>query len=778
MDNYPDDTFLEALEEIPPETESPAATLTQSRANLRFSQWIKTVRGSKPNLVQGPSRYVADWPEDEDLDDSSHTVPQERLNRDDASIVSSSSFLHSVKTASMSLASLSIVNRRRSNTQTSSHHRSSTFSGSDPRRSIDSNKLGSTLSLDESAWTFAIQRFQIIQELIDTEASYISTLKNLSQGLSLVLIAPSGVHQSIDKLITFHGRLLGGLRNSSAAFFSTNLLAKERVRRTKQENENNANQSTIRARSSFLAPGKPREQPRPRSRSSTIVAVAPKAASAIARTLLAHLPGFYVYKEYLAKYPLLQGEIDHLRQSKENWQAYDQGLEALLRAVQPFNLREKHANHARTISDLLIQPVQRLCKYQLFLKDLMRCTPETQCTMTYEALKLAFDEMGKVTKEVNSGSADPIAMDRVRKTLELQKKLEFPSNQEYCDVLKQYGPIKVCGVLHIAYQTGEAVTGSYMMCLHCSGTPYSWKLVFTFQQNLVELVFSACSEKEETEWVRHLLLQIAPEQEAQPEAAAEPVGESVIYFTLNPLQAVVLDDRLLNVARRSSVHGTLVTVANPDYLRIHIKGTAAFPTPNQPTCPPLGRSQSVQNPRRDVVLAPKRQKRIKMEKRLADIWTRDIIPYPGMPLESFMRTSTDVLMGKFTSLPPFARRTNSNRTSTRTKSVEQFSIPKYDLIKGDIEDDEIDPCPSKESDQNEDEDKIDLKSAMIEASNNQRRGFMSLRKKHSNLIPRAMGEAPNEIKVKGSKQSLRKRLSVALFKSNSPKSRRFNSVEV
>ncbi|KMU73247.1 hypothetical protein CISG_09980 [Coccidioides immitis RMSCC 3703] len=762
LENYPDEALLETLEEY---AYSPEATkaISETPSTHSFREWIRSIRSSKASLPQGPSRFVTDWPEDEGLDDSYRMLPKERISGDDASFVTSSSFLQQCETASMSLASLSW------------------------------------------AWRHAIQRYQIIQELIDTEVSYISILKNLSQGLSLVLIAPSGVHQSVDKLITFHERLLASLRNRPTVSTSNaNLNTRGPTRRMKYANENDPNPSTIGANSIFLAPKKLRWQASPRIRSPTVLMATPKEAADVACILKAHLPGFLVYKEYLMKYPSVQSEIDQLRQTKQNWQAYDQGLEALFRTVQPFSSREKYANHARTIADLLIQ-----------------CTPATQCLVTHETLRQAHQETVNVAQEVNSGSDDPIAIDRYRKTMELQKRLEFPSSQDYHDILKTYGPLKVCGVLHVAYQIGETVSGSYMVCalfdsyillatsssdrekfrvmaiihirgsrleepangigLHCSGTPYSWKLIFTFEHSLVELIFSACSEKEETEWLRNLIIQINPEQEARSETVGQPVRNSFIYFALKPLQAVILNGRLLSVARRSSIHGTLITTGSPDYLPIHIKGTTALPT-NQATRPPLGRSQSVQNSRRDIVLAPKRQKRVKMEKRLVDIWTRDVVPYPGMPLgigESFMRTSTDVLMGKFTSLPQFARRTNSNRISIKNNSVEQFSIPKSENHKMEAEDeDSINNSPTKETGQGQGDDKTGLQKAATDAPSTQRRGFMSLRKKHSNLVQRAIGEAPSEVRYKGSRQSLRKRLSVALFKSSSPgKSRRSNSVE-
>lgn len=150
-----------------------------------FKRWIKGIRRIRLASFAGPSNYVMGWPDDEALDESYSMFPRfQQGSHTDTSSVTSSSILHTVKTASLSQTSLSVLNRPRTNTQTSTQRsvcHSSGFSGSDVRRSIDSNRLASTLSLDEGAWNRAVQRRQIIRELLDTETTYVSGLRALTE---------------------------------------------------------------------------------------------------------------------------------------------------------------------------------------------------------------------------------------------------------------------------------------------------------------------------------------------------------------------------------------------------------------------------------------------------------------------------------------------------------------------------------------------------------------------------------------------------------------------
>jgi hypothetical protein len=62
-----------------------------------------------------------------------------------------------------------------------------------------------------------------------------------------------------------------------------------------------------------------------------------------------------------------------------------------------------------------------------------------------------------------------------------------------------------------------------------------------------------------------------------------------------------------------------------------IKNTSAFKDiPHSASCASMNRSQSLLTTNRIPVLAPPRAERIRLETILSDVWTRDILPYPGM----------------------------------------------------------------------------------------------------------------------------------------------------
>ena len=150
----------------------------RNQQGYSFKKWLKSMKRKKPPF-EGPQRYVYGWPEDEALDESYAMFRRHEYDKPETSSIASSSILRAVKTASISFTSLSSVNRLRTNTRRSVCH-SSDPSGSDQRASIDSNALSSALSLDESAWNRAVQRRQVIREIIETETTYVAGLKSLT----------------------------------------------------------------------------------------------------------------------------------------------------------------------------------------------------------------------------------------------------------------------------------------------------------------------------------------------------------------------------------------------------------------------------------------------------------------------------------------------------------------------------------------------------------------------------------------------------------------------
>lgn len=152
-----------------------------------FRRWMRGIRRGRATHMVATQPYVHGWPEGNDIDaiygqelTAFPRIPESQTER---SSVASSLLLKTVKTASMSMASLSVFNRPRTNTQASTQRsvcHSSGFSGSDARVSVDSNRLTSTLSLDEGAWKRAVHRRQAIREILNTEITYVAGLKALS----------------------------------------------------------------------------------------------------------------------------------------------------------------------------------------------------------------------------------------------------------------------------------------------------------------------------------------------------------------------------------------------------------------------------------------------------------------------------------------------------------------------------------------------------------------------------------------------------------------------
>lgn len=131
-----------------------------------------------------------------------------------------------------------------------------------------------------------------------------------------------------------------------------------------------------------------------------------------------------------------------------------------------------------------------------------------------------------------------------------------------------------------------------------------------------------------------------------------------------------------NPTRRSSIHGSLTMNMCPEIVHLIVKGTRAPPHPGQapkPEEPIVTRSQSLMITDRTAILAPKRQERIRIERSLSEIWTRDILPYPGMSLgkgDHVIRASAGSLMRRLSLHTPFSRRSSSLATTATMKSVE------------------------------------------------------------------------------------------------------------
>jgi hypothetical protein len=142
-----------------------------------FSRWIKTLRKRSMHRSIILQNSGARWTLD-DFDLLPRT-PQHQLgfpsnHRKTPSTVSSLAFITAVKSASITLASLSIHPRSRKSMQTNhwQEHQQ-------PRGSIDSMVANTIPLMDDNTWARSVQRRRIIEEIVTSEESYIRDMKTL-----------------------------------------------------------------------------------------------------------------------------------------------------------------------------------------------------------------------------------------------------------------------------------------------------------------------------------------------------------------------------------------------------------------------------------------------------------------------------------------------------------------------------------------------------------------------------------------------------------------------
>lgn len=207
-----------------------------------------------------------------------------------------------------------------------------------------------------------------------------------------------------------------------------------------------------------------------------------------------------------------------------------------------------------------------------------------------------------------------------------------------------------------------------MKGLQCVTALFSWKVIFESDSHLFELMFSACSATEQQQWLagiergRSLLALEGP-------ATQPPVQDLFTTTTSLELKALApIFGQAGTLARRLSIQRAATVAPRIATCQVIIRNTHK-PQDSQemkaPTAAAVNRSQSLLTTHRVTVLAPKRSERVRLEQSLADVWTRDTLPFPGMTLTrggNIIRASAGSLVRKLSLASihtPFAKRSTS-----------------------------------------------------------------------------------------------------------------------
>ena len=154
---------------------------SQSSGTIPFKRWMSDLRrrgGQRKTVVARKERWVFD-DFDEQTSSNEPLMPNSDHRRSKSG-TSSTQFIRAVKSASVTVASASVMRLSRKGAKLAkviSENTSSRFS--ENRESLDSTALSLGVATDIGALTRSLQRRNILEELINSERGYISDLRSL-----------------------------------------------------------------------------------------------------------------------------------------------------------------------------------------------------------------------------------------------------------------------------------------------------------------------------------------------------------------------------------------------------------------------------------------------------------------------------------------------------------------------------------------------------------------------------------------------------------------------
>lgn len=198
---------------------------------------------------------------------------------------------------------------------------------------------------------------------------------------------------------------------------------------------------------------------------------------------------FFVYEEYGAKYEMMIKDIASAHRTMPQWEMYQKGLETLASSLGPSSHHGDKSKKSLTIGDLLVKPIQRVCKYPLLFAELLKYTPVVDSPHAHMEIENALIRLKEATSQVNRATDDARVKDVLEKTWLLQDRLVLPHSKLDAaskNRIRSFGHIQLCGALHVCWQTKEGVQGQYMVTLlykdwFCLASASRFDQIYTLQ---------------------------------------------------------------------------------------------------------------------------------------------------------------------------------------------------------------------------------------------------------------------------------------------------------
>ncbi|RGP75012.1 hypothetical protein FLONG3_5880 [Fusarium longipes] len=511
-----------------------------------FRKWMRSLH----RRVSHRDHEDAIWPSDAGWQylESNQTYQQvlhHKLSRRLSSSGSSLGLIAAVQSASISLASGSAVSRSRSRRHHSRSRcrsraeQSSRASLSVPRFSEDSIPLEKG-NIDVAAMHRSLRRRQILEELISTEEGYIGDIRFLIHAYINILAAlpalperlRSSINHNLDRILQLHEEILGELHRAvpdSEYSQADHLVVSSKM----------VGPKTGHRRWSSLDALPEDEVNLQRLQNEPGIFSEPQVAAEVAKVFGKRIHRFFVYREYGAKYEIMIKDATSALESLPEWEAHQKGLEAFVFTIEASPLSKNRKS--RTIGDLLV----KVCTSAIpsSQTDILPSAYPKDCPNSHMEVETALMRLREATSEINRSTDDNLMKETLEKTWLLQDRVVFPNRRldaNSKNQVRSFGYIQLCGVLHVCWQTSTGVDGQYMICLlykdvlclacggrydpiytvvacidihsttvenvdngrglQCHLAPYSWKLVFKIDHQLYEIVMTACTSTEESEW--------------------------------------------------------------------------------------------------------------------------------------------------------------------------------------------------------------------------------------------------------------------------------------
>ena len=152
---------------------------------------------------------------------------------------------------------------------------------------------------------------------------------------------------------------------------------------------------------------------------------APKDAGRVAGIFNGKLTSLFVYEEYAATYASMLNQLRLSSEKIPSWHSVERGLEALVNTMAPLSAENRAKNKSLTFGDLLIKPIQRICKYPLLFAELLKYTPVIDCPESHEIVEKTLHRLRETAEEINKASTDEYVRERIERSWKLQDMLRF-----------------------------------------------------------------------------------------------------------------------------------------------------------------------------------------------------------------------------------------------------------------------------------------------------------------------------------------------------------------